>query len=177
MSHTPHRPLPRRFPFRSCVLLPLAALGLQLGPVLAGTAPAQAADVATPPYWVTLRKDQTNMRVGPGREYRINWVYVRPGLPMKVLRAMEGWVLVEDPDGARGWVMTQFVARKPRMAVVKGGIAEIRGTPDGSGPLLWRAEPGVLAKLGDCASGWCKVDIGGRQGFAAQDHLWGAAAL
>jgi hypothetical protein len=54
------------------------------------------------PYWVSLRKDESNMRVGPGREYRINWTYVRKGLPMKVLRVMGGWRLVEDPDGSRG---------------------------------------------------------------------------
>jgi len=45
------------------------------------------------------------MRVGPGEDYRINWVYHRAHLPVKVLRVMEGWRLIEDPDGARGWVL------------------------------------------------------------------------
>lgn len=144
--------------------------------VLAAVPPARAADEASVPYWVALRNDRTNMRVGPGRDYRINWVYVRPGLPLKVLRQMEGWVLVEDIDGARGWMLIQFVSRKIHDAIVHGDTAEIRENRDGSGRLLWRAAPGVQARLGDCADGWCKVDIAGRQGYARQDLLWGAQA-
>jgi SH3-like domain-containing protein len=136
---------------------------------------AQAADSDAVPYWVSLRNSQTNMRVGPGRDYRINWIYVRAGMPLKVLREMEGWVLVEDPDGARGWMLTQFVSRKAHTAVVRGAVTEIRENKDGSGQVLWRAEPGVVARvLGDCVNDWCHVDVEGRQGFVAESALWGA---
>jgi SH3-like domain-containing protein len=139
--------------------------------------PVRAADSDTAPYWVSLRNSQTNMRVGPGRDYRINWTYVRPGLPLKVLRTMEGWVLVEDPDGARGWMLTQFVSRRARTALVRGDVIAIRENRDGSGRLLWRAQPGVIARLlGECSAGWCKVDIDGRQGYAPAAALWGTGA-
>ena len=39
---------------------------------------------------------------------------------------------------------------------------------------MWRAEPGVIGRLGDCKSGWCKLDIDGRQGYIAETALWGA---
>ena len=82
---------------RLCVFLTGVALGLGLGVPAA----AQGSDNAVP-YWAATAKDKANMRVGPGREYRINWTYVRKGVPLKVLRMMGGWRLVEDPDGARG---------------------------------------------------------------------------
>jgi SH3-like domain-containing protein len=97
-------------------------------------------------------------------------------VPVKVLRAREGWVLVEDQDGARGWMLTQFVTSKVRTGVVKGAPAEIRENKDGSGRLLWRAAPGVVGRLTDCAAGWCKVDISGKQGFISQSAMWGAGA-
>lgn len=137
---------------------------------------AFAADSESVPYWAALRNAQTNMRVGPGRDYRINWIYVRAGLPLKVLRDMEGWVLVEDADGARGWMLTQFVARKTRTALVSGRVIEIRENVDGTGRIMWRAEPGVIARLGACTAGWCKIDIDGRRGFAPASALWGAGA-
>jgi len=127
-------------------------------------------------YWVSLRKDQSNMRVGPGREYRISWVYLRQGLPLKVLRQMGGWALVQDPDGARGWMLLQFITRKVHTGIVKGKPAEIRENRDGSGRVLWRAAPGVVAHIKECDDGWCKVDIDGRQGFMAQPSLWGGEA-
>lgn len=159
-----------RFIIRSAVALALVAgaVGLAGRP-----AHLHAADDGSAPYWASLSKDQTNMRVGPGREYRINWIYVRRGLPVKVLRVMGGWRLIEDPDGARGWVLAQFLSRS-RAGLVKGAITPIRANKDGSGPVLWRAAPGVQAALGDCRDGWCPVDIAGRKGFMAQDALWGA---
>ena len=140
-------------------------------------APARAADGSTPPFWASLRASPTNMHVGPGRDYRINWIYQRTGLPVKVLRIMEGWVLVEDPDGARGWMLAQFVAHKARTAMIRGQVIEIRENRDGSGAVLWRAQPGVIARLlGECTTPWCKVAIDGRQGSAPAAGLWGVGA-
>ena len=150
---------------------------LTLGATLLPCTVVRAAEAESVPYWATLRTGQSNMRVGPGRDYRINWSYVRAGLPLKVLREMEGWVLVEDPDGARGWMLTQFVARKAHSAMVRGQVTEIRENRDGTGRVMWRAEPGVIGRLGDCNAGWCKVDIDGRQGYIAQSALWGADKL
>ena len=162
--------------FRS-IVRSVAVMALLAGAAGLAGRPAclHAAEDGNAPYWASLSKDETNMRVGPGREYRINWVYVRRALPVKVLRVMGGWRLVEDPDGARGWMLAQFLSRT-RTALVKGGVTPIRANKDGSGPVLWRAAPGVQATLGDCRDGWCPVDIGGRHGFVAQDALWGAGA-
>ena len=154
---------------------PVFVFGITSALVLVLMPTARAADNDGVPYWVSLRNTQTNMRVGPGRDYRINWIYVRAGLPLKVLREMGGWILVEDPDGARGWMLTQFVSRKAHTAIVHGAITEIHPNRDGSGPLMWRASPGVIARvMGDCAAQWCKIDIDGRQGFAPATALWGA---
>ena len=148
----------------------LAASVLALA--LLGTVPAQAQD-AEVPYWVSLSKDQTNLRVGPGRDYRISWVYVRKGLPMKVLRVMGGWRLVQEPDGTRGWVLARFLSRT-RTAIVQGETVTLREKNDGSGRVLWRVEPGVTGRLGECEDGWCRFDVDGRAGYAKENALWGA---
>jgi SH3-like domain-containing protein len=141
--------------------------------LLAAPAPAFAADDEEVPYWAALRANEVNLRVGPAETYRINWVYRRAGLPMKVLRRMEGWRLVQDPDGARGWMLARFLKRD-RGAIVKGqGLVEMR-EKGASGKLLWRLEPGVSGRLGDCDKGWCRLDIGeGHAGYVPQDRLWG----
>jgi SH3-like domain-containing protein len=139
---------------------------------LAMACPLRAEDVATP-YWASIRSNEVNMRVGPSEEYRIAWVYHRQHLPVKVLRLKEGWRLVEDQDGARGWMLSQFLTRE-RSAVVTGSSpAELRENADGSGQLRWRLAPGVIVQLGDCAQNWCAVSLGPRAGFVAADHLWG----
>ena len=103
----------------------------------------------------------------------VHGLWMRGGA-MKVLRRMEGWRLVEDPDGARGWMLARFLKRD-RGAIVKGkGLAEMREKGDDGARLLWRLEPGVSGRLGDCDGGWCRLDLGdGRAGFVAQERLWG----
>ena len=133
---------------------------------------AQAADDV--PYWATLTADKVNSRVGPARDYAIRWVYKRDGLPVKVIRLHEGWRLVEDQDGDRGWILSRFLSRA-RGAVVIAKGAEIRERA-GGGRLKWRAEPGVVGRLGDCEAGWCKIDVAGHKGWIAGSAVWGDGA-
>ncbi|MBW8784832.1 MAG: hypothetical protein JF593_09365 [Novosphingobium sp.] len=126
------------------------------------------------PYWASLRAPVVNMRVGPGEDYRINWIYRREHLPLKVLRTMEGWRLVEDPDGARGWMLARFLTRERSAFVKSGPPAEMHDRPDPESRVLWHVAPGVSGKLGGCSDGWCRFDVDGRAGFIAQRYLWGA---
>lgn len=138
------------------------------------SATSAAADEVKTPYWASIRAGEVNMRAGPGEDYKIEWVYHRPQLPVKVLRMMEGWRLVEDPDGARGWMLARFLTRQ-RSALVKGqGLADMREKGSADSRLLWRVEMGVVALIDDCDDGWCQVKIGERSGYIRQDRLWGA---
>ena len=153
--------------------------------VLAGAATAAIggparAEGSKVPYWASLRAREANLRVGPGEDYRIVWRYHREHLPMKVLRVMEGWRLVEDPDGARGWMLARFlkpdrgaIVRAPEGAA-KDWLAEMRASSEPGAKLLWRLQPGVTGRLGDCVDGWCEFDAAGHQGFVQAAVVWGA---
>jgi SH3-like domain-containing protein len=148
------------------ILLFLTALSLAV------PAGAQTREV---PYWATLRADEVNMRVGPSPDYKIDWVYHR-GLPVKVVRLVEGWRLVEDPDGTRGWVVARLLSPDRGAIVIGKGLADMREAASSSAPILWQAEPGVVGKLGNCDDGWCRFNVRGRQGWVRAERLWGAGA-
>lgn len=125
------------------------------------------------PYWATVRAEVLNMRVGPSEDYKVEWVYRRKGLPVKVVRVMEGWRLIEDPDGDQGWVVARLLS-PDRGAIVTGeGEASMRAGPSASADMKWRLEPGVVGVLGDCGDGWCEFAVGSRKGWVSQDRLWG----
>ncbi len=129
------------------------------------------------PYWASLRNQQVNMRVGPSREYPISWIYRRQGLPVKVVRLREGWRLVQDPQGAQGWVAASQLNPSRSVLVIGETLAELRAAPDSGSALRWRAEPGVVAALLRCRSEWCEIDAGGRTGWVRAAQLWGAEDL
>lgn len=144
-----------------------------IGAVLACATPVAAQKRETP-YWASIRVERINMRVGPSEAYRISWVYERPQLPFKVLRIKEGWRLVEDANGDRGWVVARFLSPERTALVIGKEPAPMRADPDADAKLLWNVEPGVVGKLGDCDEGWCRFNVAGRKGWVSQQRLWGA---
>ncbi|NVD43901.1 SH3 domain-containing protein [Qipengyuania atrilutea] len=162
-----HRILQKLLPIKPLVPL-AAALAFVFG------APASAQEKEAP-YWASIRESATemNLRVGPSPEYKIAWVYRRPGLPVKVLRLKDGWRLIEDPDGAQGWVVARLLSPDRSAYVVGDGLAEMRSEPSRDAELKWRVEPGVSGKLGSCDEGWCRFEAQGNRGYIEADRLWG----
>ena len=139
-------------------------------------APATAANEDKVPYWASVAAEVANMRVGPGDSYRIDWVYRRPHLPVKVLRREGPWRLVEDPDGVQGWMRDLLLSRQRAAIVKKGELVDVRAEGRSGAPMLWRVEPGVVGLLGECKDGWCPFDAQGHKGFVREERLWGAGA-
>ena len=152
----------------------LALCLLLAGVIVCDPARAQDRDL---PYWATLRYDEVRMRVGPSREYPIAWIYKRKGLPVKVVRLREGWRLVEDQDGERGWIAQSQLDPARGALVVGEGPADLRAAPDATSVLRWRAEPGVVGALLRCQAAWCEVDVAGRKAWISATRLWGTEDL
>ena len=114
------------------------------------------------------------MRVGPSQEYKIDWVYLRRGLPVKVIRVREGWRLIQDHEGTQGWVAASQLHPDQGALVTGDGLADMRSDNSRTAELKWRAEPGVVGKLLRCREKWCEINVNGRAGWIAQARLWGA---
>lgn len=146
-----------------CLLL---LLSLALG----GAADAQDRRTA---YWASITAGQALMRTGPGRQFPGTWMYVRRDLPVRVVGLHESWRLVEDPDGTRGW-MLRALLKDERTGIVRGSAPQpMHESADGGSPVRFRAAPGVVGKLSNCANNWCQLSVGNRRGYIRTDHIWG----
>jgi len=125
------------------------------------------------PYWASIRAESVNMRVGPSVDFPIEWIYQRQGLPVKVVRLNEGWRLVEDPDGTRGWIVARLLSPDRSAIVIGEGPADMRESAEEDADLRWQLEPGVVGRLGSCREGWCELDVEGHRGWVLEDRLWG----
>ncbi len=139
------------------------------------TVPASAQQREVP-FWASIKTDELNMRVGPSREYKIDWVFKRRNLPVKVTRIAEGWWLIRDSEGTQGWVSANLMSVRRSVLIVGDGATEIREAPADNAKLKWNVEPGVVGYLGDCQAGWCEIEIRGHEGWIKQSRLWGTGA-
>jgi SH3-like domain-containing protein len=138
-------------------------------------APAAAQD-KQPPYWASIASGQAMTRTGPAKNYPGIWLYQRRDLPVRVIKKYENWRLIRDPDGAQGWMLVTLLSDR-RTAVVKPGDPRpLRVQPDDGARVRYLAEPGVVGRISKCkGNGWCRIEIGKRDGYIRAADLWGVA--
>lgn len=152
------------------------ALSLLASGMMSSAAPVFADNDDAVPYWASIDAEIANMRVGPGNSFKIEWVYRRMHLPVKVIRREGPWRQIEDPDGTQGWMRDLLLSRQRGAIVRSDELVEMHAKPEDGSPVLWKIEPEVVGLLGECEGAWCAFDIEGHRGFVKQDVLWGVGA-
>ena len=147
-------------------------VGLGAAALLA-VATASSAQDKKPPYWASIASGEAMMRTGPGRNYPGIWLYKRRDLPIRVVQIYPNWRKIEDPDGTQGWMLVTLLSDRRTGIVKSGEPRSIHVKPNANSSVRYRAEPGVVARLEQCDGNWCKIHIGPRDGWIAQDALWG----
>ena len=112
-------------------------------------------------------------RSGPGKNYPGIWLYQRRDLPVRVVKKYEHWRLIQDPDGAQGWMLVTLLSDR-RTAIVKPGEPRpihVKASP--ASPVRYKAEHGVVGQIEQCRDGWCHISIGKREGYIQTIDIWG----
>jgi len=143
--------------------------------VVAVAAPAAAQD-KTPPYWASIASGKAMMRTGPGRNYPGIWLYQRRDLPVRVIKTYPNWRMVQDVDGAFGWMLVTLLSDRRTAIVKKGRPRDMHSEPSDISPVRYRAEAGVVGQIEDCNARWCRFEVGDRQGFIRETDIWGVNA-
>ena len=124
------------------------------------------------PRYVTLKGSEGNARRGPGLTHRIDWVFRRAGMPLRVTAEYENWRRVEDQDGLGGWVHYSLLSGS-RSALVTAPMLDLRAAPDPGAQVLVQAEAGVVGRILACAHDWCRIEVGQVRAWAPATALWG----
>ncbi|MBX9696973.1 MAG: hypothetical protein K2X53_02710, partial [Alphaproteobacteria bacterium] len=106
--------------------------------------------------FVSLRSSEVNMRVGPGTEYPIEWIYVRQNLPVEVISEFGIWRRIRDMEGTEGWIH-QSMASKNRTVFVMNEDVHMRRSDSTSSKAIALLKLGVIAQLKKCRQNWCEV--------------------
>lgn len=127
------------------------------------------------PRYVSLKGNEGNARRGPGLTHRIDWVFTRAGMPLKITAEYENWRRVEDHEGAGGWVHYSLLSGV-RSVLITLDMAEFRVTPDATATVVAQAEMGVIGRVLECNADWCRVALEGQRGWVLKSAIWGVMA-
>jgi SH3-like domain-containing protein len=138
--------------------------------------PSKGAVTGLPiPRYVSLKGTEGNARRGPGLTHRIDWVFTREGMPLKITAEYEHWRRVEDADGAGGWVHYMLLSGV-RTVLITQDMAEAHATPDDTSEVLFQNELNVVGRLVQCVPDWCRIMVEGEKGWVHAQSLWGVTA-
>lgn len=136
------------------------------------------------PRFASLKSDEVNVRKGPGKEYPIDWVFRRAGLPVEIVKEFGNWRQIRDFQGSVGWVFHALLSGRRTMVVLPwemkraDGDAQKTMTPiheDASrkSNVVVKVEPGVIGSVINCDRTWCNVSVMSYRGWILQKTLWG----
>jgi SH3-like domain-containing protein len=126
------------------------------------------------PRFVSLKTSEGNVRRGPSLTHRIDWVFKRRSMPLRVTAEHGHWRRVEDRDGLGGWVHYSLLSGA-RSVIVDKDLLTLRTRPDTTAPETAALEIGVVARLGKCNLEWCRLTSGGYKGWVPKTHIWGVS--
>lgn len=164
-----------------CIAIALGAATVTLLPVSGHAQSTKGATGLPIPRFVSLKAKRINLRVGPGLDYAVAWLYLKAGLPVEIIAEYDNWRKIRDADGAVGWVNHSLLSGD-RAALTapwmrgKGNdiFVDMRRDANQTAPIVARMQPGVLLKVEECNGVWCKVAADGADGWVSQSEIWGA---
>lgn len=131
------------------------------------------------PRFVSLKAGEARLRVGPGKNYGVDWLYVKRGLPLEVVQEFDYWRRVRDSEGNEGWIFHSLLSGKRTIVIApweKGNADKtiiVRARPDRNSKPVRRFQPGVLAEVTQCDGSWCYIVHKNGKGYVAQGEVWG----
>jgi len=157
-----------------------AGLAAAAAMLWAGPAPL-AADRSTPsglpvPRYVSLKFGQVNARAGPGDDHRLLWTYHVKGLPVQVVAETAEWRRICDPEHGLAWVHGRTVDGRRTVLQTDRARQPILAQPKHGSRVKGYLAPRALASLERCKGGWCRIKVGGVDGWTQSAALWGTAS-
>ncbi|MAY63000.1 MAG: hypothetical protein CML29_12375 [Rhizobiales bacterium] len=133
------------------------------------------------PRFVSIKAERVNLRVGPGRDYAVTWMYTRSGVPMEIIQEYDNWRRVRDADGTEGWIYQSLlsgrrtgIAAPWKRASGEENFIRMHRESRNSSDVVAQLEPGVIVTMIECNGDWCEAEAGGVTGWIPQNEIWGA---
>ena len=122
--------------------------------------------------FISLKKNKTNVRYGPGLDYPIKYIYRKVNLPVKQIDKKENWRRVIFLDNNSGWIHWSQLKPSNSFITIKEKILFKR--PSNFSEPLARLEKGRLLVIKKCEEGWCSIITDKYKGWVKIESIWGS---
>ena len=123
-------------------------------------------------YFLTLRNDKVNLRLGPSFNYPIKIFYKKKFLPVLIEDSSDNFKKIRDHENNSGWIHISQLSKKKAAIVTDDDSILFNSSTIYSNPIAI-LKKGWLVKISKCKKDWCKVKTGNYKGWLKKNILWG----
>ncbi len=127
--------------------------------------------LASEEYFLTLRNDKVNLRLGPSFDYPIKIIYKKKYLPVLIKEKSENFRKILDHENNSGWIHISQLSKKKSVITLTDLILYNRPTIY-SKPLV-NIKTGRLLIVLKCKNDWCKIKSDKYSGWIKKEEIWG----
>ena len=122
--------------------------------------------------FLSLKKNKTNVRYGPGLDYPIKYIYRKVNLPVKQIDKKENWRRVIFLDNNSGWI--HWSQLRPSNSIITTKEKVLFKNPSNFSKPIVKLEKGRLLVLKKCENIWCNVKTDDYSGWVKTENTWGS---
>ena len=122
-------------------------------------------------YFLTLRNEKVNLRMGPSFEYPIKIIYKKKYLPVYIKDKSDNFRKIQDHENNSGWVHISQLSKKKAGITTEEMVLYKKSTVF-SKPLA-KVEKGRLVLISKCKKTWCKIKTKKYSGWLKKGGIWG----
>ena len=126
-----------------------------------------------PQSYLSLKKNEVNLRMGPSLEHPIKLIYKKKYLPVIILDKSGPFRKIKDFKNNTGWIHIALLSKKKSAINTKNNSMLFKKPTIYSKPIA-RLEAGRLVLINKCNLKWCKITSGNFNGWISKKYLWGS---
>ena len=122
--------------------------------------------------FLSLKKNKTNVRYGPGLDYPIKYIYRKVNLPVKLIDKKENMRRVIFLDNNSGWIHRSQLKESKSIIILEEKI--LFKKPSNFSRPVARLEKGRLLVIKKCKDDWCNIRTDKYKGWIKTKNVWGS---
>ena len=122
-------------------------------------------------YYLMLKNSKVNVRMGPGLDYPVKFIYKKKYLPVKIVDKKENFRKVIDHKKNSGWIHISQLKKVNSVIILSNRI--LFKKPSFNSKPIANIESGKLFVLEKCKKNWCEVSDKSYSGWINIDNVWG----
>ena len=127
----------------------------------------------TLPRFVSLKSNDSNLRVGSSINYSIKLKFVIANTPVEITDEYKDWRKIKDYEGNEGWLHRSLL-KSNRFAIIDVPYqegAQVYNKPKGK--VIGKIGKKNIVSIEKCLKNWCHIKYNQYKGWVSKLNLWG----